>query len=598
MKITVSGIWRLFSIAWKVSPGKTLLASALVMVGLGAEPLIAASLAGLTDAVVSADPAAAVGYGVLTASFAMAALSFNNFASVAYYEVAELAEMDFVEQLMMLSNGSPGIEHLERPEYADMLTVLEPEGRRFMEAMEALFTLFGIALAACFTAVLLGRLNPFLLFLPITALAPLYAGRWSESIMDRTRAATAEPRRIALNLLRLSTSARYAGEMRVFRLSEQLRRRHSQLWNTISWHLFRASAGGAMIRVAGHVIFGLGYIAAMILIVSEAVSGRRSIGDVVLVITLATQVNQQLAIAVGLLTELQRMGTALRRLKSARGAFHLDEWMAADGLPPDRLQRGLDLENVDFTYRGRDAEALRDISLRLPAGSVVAIIGENGAGKSTLVKLLCGLYQPTRGAILVDGVDLRRLPVEEWRRRISVGFQDFVRYELAVRDAVGVGDLPRSGNDAAIRTALERAQADDVIGQLEAGFDTQLGTSYHEGMELSGGQWQKLALGRAFMRDAPLLLVLDEPTSALDAEAEHRLFLQYGSRAREISRATGAITVLVSHRFSTVRMAEVIVVLRDGRMVESGDHASLMKVGGYYAELFKLQADAYRSAFS
>jgi ATP-binding cassette subfamily B protein len=224
----------------------------------------------------------------------------------------------------------------------------------------------------------------------------------------------------------------------------------------------------------------------------------------------------------------------------------------------------------------------------------VAIVGENGAGKSTLVKLLCGLYRPSHGRILIDGTDLRRLSAEDWRQRIAAGFQDFVRYELSARNTVGLGDLPRIDDDPAVHTALERAHATDVVDQLADGLDTQLGTSYTEGAELSGGQWQKLALGRALMRETPLLLVLDEPTSALDPEAEHHLFERYAAQARQVRESTGAITLFVSHRFSTVRMADLIVVVRDGRIVETGDHHTLIQNGGLYAELFELQAVAYK----
>ena len=232
--------------------------------------------------------------------------------------------------------------------------------------------------------------------------------------------------------------------------------------------------------------------------------------------------------------------------------------------------------------------------MTLPARTSVAIVGENGAGKSTLVKLLCGFYQPVRGEILVDGVDLRRMPLDRWRARIAAGFQDFVRFELLAREAVGVGDLPRITSGPAVSAALERAQATDVVDRLEHGLETPLGKTLPGGTELSGGQWQKLALGRALMREEPLLLVLDEPTSALDASAEHALFERYAAQSRDLAAKTGAITVFVSHRFSTVRMADLIIVVADGRIVESGDHAALVRAGGLYAELYELQAEAYR----
>jgi ATP-binding cassette, subfamily B, bacterial len=219
---------------------------------------------------------------------------------------------------------------------------------------------------------------------------------------------------------------------------------------------------------------------------------------------------------------------------------------------------------------------------------VVAIVGENGAGKTTLVKLLCKLYEPTSGRILVDGLPLHRMPADEWRSRLAGAFQDFFRFELRARHSVGVGDVPRLDDEPAVVAAVGRAGADDVIARLAAGLDTQLGPTWPDGAEVSFGQWQKLALARGFMRDRPLLLVLDEPTAALDAETEHALFERYAA-----ARGSG-ITLLVSHRFSTVRMADRIVVLDGARLVEVGSHQELLASGGQYAELYGIQAKAYR----
>jgi ATP-binding cassette, subfamily B, bacterial len=262
---------------------------------------------------------------------------------------------------------------------------------------------------------------------------------------------------------------------------------------------------------------------------------------------------------------------------------------------PERLEEGIRLEGVSFRYPATDRLVLQDVDLVLPAGSVVAVVGENGAGKSTLVKLLCRFYEPTEGRVLVDGGDLSRMPAEAWRERCAGAFQDFFRFELPVRHTVGVGDLPRLEDEPAVTTAVGRAGADDVVAGLPAGLGTQLGPTWREGVEVSFGQWQKLALARGFMRDVPLLLVLDEPTAALDAETEHALFSRYAAAARAPEgRETGRVTVLVSHRFSTVRMADLIVVLDGAHVVESGSHEQLLARGGTYAELYRIQAAAYR----
>jgi len=258
---------------------------------------------------------------------------------------------------------------------------------------------------------------------------------------------------------------------------------------------------------------------------------------------------------------------------------------------PANLTEGIRFEHVSFAYPGTDRLALTDVSVQFQPGSVVAIVGENGAGKTTLVKLLCRLYQPTSGRILVDGIDLARMPPDQWRSRVSGAFQDFFRFEFKARQTVGVGDLPRLNDLAAVTAAVAHAGADDVVGHLAAGLETQLGPTWPEGVEISFGQWQKLALARGFMRDRPLVLVLDEPTAALDAETEHALFQRYAAAAHG---GHSAITLLVSHRFSTVRMADFIVVIDGSRVVESGSHEALMASGGQYSELYRIQAAAYR----
>jgi ATP-binding cassette subfamily B protein len=260
---------------------------------------------------------------------------------------------------------------------------------------------------------------------------------------------------------------------------------------------------------------------------------------------------------------------------------------------PEALRDGISLEHVSFAYPGTHKLVLDDITLTLPAGAVVAIVGENGAGKSTLVKLLAKMYEPTGGRICVDRTDLAQIDTLSWRARMAGAFQDFFRFEFKARHAVGLGDQPRLDDEGAVRTAVRRAGAGDVVDRLPAGLDTQLGPTWPGGVDVSFGQWQKLALARGFMRDRSLLLVLDEPTAALDAETEHALFQRYAASLRELG-GNGRITILVSHRFSTVRMADRIVVLDGARMAESGTHEELMARQGQYAQLYAIQATAYR----
>jgi ATP-binding cassette, subfamily B, bacterial len=285
-------------------------------------------------------------------------------------------------------------------------------------------------------------------------------------------------------------------------------------------------------------------------------------------------------------------------MDSARRLAWLEDYaqssvVLASQAAPVRLADGIRFDHVSFAYPGTDRLVLDDVTLHLPAGAVVAIVGENGAGKSTLVKLLAKMYEPTGGRIVVDGIDLARLSAVDWRARLAGAFQDFFRFELHARQTIGIGDLPRLDDEAGVLAAVSRAGADDVIGKLPAGLDTQLGATWPGGVEVSFGQWQKLALARGFMRDIPVVLVLDEPTAALDAETEHALFARYAAAAREVDRR-GRITILVSHRFSTVRIADLIVVLDGARIVEAGTHDALIERRGQYAQLYNIQAAAYR----
>jgi ATP-binding cassette subfamily B protein len=259
------------------------------------------------------------------------------------------------------------------------------------------------------------------------------------------------------------------------------------------------------------------------------------------------------------------------------------------------LAGGIRFENVSFAYPGTSRMVLQNVSLTLPAGAVVAIVGENGAGKTTLVKLVAKMYEPASGAIFIDDAPLSRISASEWRGRLAGAFQDFFRFEFTAKQTVGLGDISRLEDEPAVVAAVERAGAADVVERLKAGLDTQLGPTWPEGVDLSFGQWQKLALARGFMREEPLLLILDEPTAALDAETEHSLFERYAAAAHGGGgSATGRITILVSHRFSTVRMADLIVVLDGARLVEVGSHEELMAKGGQYSELYSIQAAAYR----
>ncbi|HTW08501.1 MAG TPA: ABC transporter ATP-binding protein [Acidimicrobiales bacterium] len=344
-------------------------------------------------------------------------------------------------------------------------------------------------------------------------------------------------------------------------------------------------------QAAGWALFGGAYVGAVAYVFAVLHS---PVASLLLVLAAGARLSSYVGGAVGEIGFLRgiwvdgskRLAWLENYASGLSGAAELD--------PPPRLEHGVRLDHVSFAYPGTGRLVLQNIDLFLPAGSVVAIVGENGAGKSTLVKLLCKLYQPSRGQILVDDVPLARVRTEPWRERLSGAFQDFFRFELLAKQAVGVGDLDRFDDAGAVAAAVGRAGAADVIDQLSAGYDTQLGPTWPDGVDVSFGQWQKLALARGFMRPEPYLLILDEPTAALDAETEHALFSRYAEATRSGGTSSGRITILVSHRFSTVAMADLIVVLDGAHLVEAGSHDQLIARNGTYAELCRIQASSYR----
>jgi ATP-binding cassette subfamily B protein len=339
-------------------------------------------------------------------------------------------------------------------------------------------------------------------------------------------------------------------------------------------------------------LFGCGYVGAIVFVSSFL---GASAGDVLLVLAAGSRLSQYVSATVGEIGFLRGFW-----MHGSQRLAWLEDYAAsftakADQPVPPVVRQGIRLEHVSFAYPGTSRLVLDDVSLSLPAGSVVAIVGENGAGKTTLVKLLAKMYEPNSGSIVVDDTSLARVPAADWRSRLAGAFQDFYRFEFRARHTVGLGDVPRLNDEHAVVTAVDRAGASDVISQLPSGLDTQLGPTWPGGVDVSFGQWQKLALGRGFMREHPLLLVLDEPTAALDAETEHALFEHYAAAARSGGdKDNGRITILVSHRFSTVRMADLIVVLDGAKLVEFGTHAELMAKRGQYAELYAIQAASYQ----
>jgi ATP-binding cassette, subfamily B, bacterial len=490
------------------------------------------------------------------------------------------------------------IAHHERPEYLDRLAVLRDQVFVLDHMYMSMFSTCGWILRLGVTVALLMSISPVLALLAAFALPTVLTSTWRPGIERAAEERGASANRLARHLFTTATTAPPGKEVRVTRIENRLVKLRREAWERWYGPVAAARWGSAAWHTVAWLIFGAGYVGAVVFV---TVGLHATSGQVLLVLAAGSRLSAYIGATVGEIGFLRGIW-----LDGSRRLAWLEDYAAslaehADASAPDRLVDGIRVEHVSFAYPGTERRVLEDVNLDLKRGSVIAIVGENGAGKSTLVKLLARLYQPDQGRILVDGVDLRRIPVDDWRARVAGAFQDFFRFEFHARHTVGLGDVPRLDDHAAVVTAVNRAGADDVIERLAGGLDTQLGPTWPSGVEVSFGQWQKLALARGFMRDHPLLLVLDEPTAALDAETEHALFERYAAAARserlhgsDGSARQGQITILISHRFSTVRMADQIVVLDGARVAEVGTHEALMAKGGQYAELYGIQASAYR----
>ncbi len=510
-------------------------------------------------------------------------------------------------RLLEIVGGSPTLEIHQTPAHLRELELLQAESWEFGEAVPSVIDAITTGVRILITIALLVSITPLLLLLPLCGLPMLLLSRQTAGLYSRGNELAAEPSLRAAMLYELAASRSAAAELRLFRLRPELLRRFAVEHRRIRQIHVGLGLRAQGFRLAGRTSFLAGYLGAIVLVVYLAGRGEVSIGDVAMTAVLAGQVLTLVIGSAELAQWLQRTLTAAARYLylervaeqptlgavASPGPAVLAPASGA-GTAPAALTEGIRLDAVSYRYPGRPEPTLRDVSVTLPAGSTVAIVGDNGAGKTTLVSLLAGLCRPTTGRILVDETDLADIDPQDWRQRISAGFQDHARFEFSIQRAVGLGLLRDLDDAAAATAALDRAAAADIAEHAPAGLATQLGPSWPDGVDLSGGQWQKLAIGRAMMRTDPLLLLLDEPTAAIDAESEHRLFASWTATAGDARRRAGAVTILVSHRFSTVRMADLILVLRDGGICERGSHAELMAAGGLYAELFELQARAYR----
>jgi ATP-binding cassette, subfamily B, bacterial len=485
---------------------------------------------------------------------------------------------------------------LEQFENAEIYDKLE-RARRQTVGRIGLFTLLLSSIQDAITLVTLGVALavyvPWLLLLLVVAVLPSLLGETHFASLGYSLLYSWTPERRQLDYLRyIGASDVSAKELKLFGLSDFLVGRYARLsddfYQANRALAVRRSIVSSLLAAIGTV----GYYAAYAVIIYLTVIGYRSPAG---------------AFTIGVLTFLagsfrqsrdliQRVLLSLSQIYEQ--ALYLDDLFSFLALEPSirrgagrrvpsPIRTGFVFENVGFRYPGAETWAVRGLSFSLAPGERLALVGENGAGKTTLVKLLARLYDPTEGRILLDGVDLRDYDLEDLRRNVGVIFQDFVRYDFLLRENIAVGNIERLTQDPQIESAAQRSLADTVAARLPGRYQQMLGKRFEGGMDLSGGEWQKVALARAYMRDAQLL-ILDEPTAALDARAEYEVFLRFAELT------AGRMAVLISHRFSTVRMADRILVLRAGELVEQGTHEALVERGGLYAELFQLQAAGYR----
>ncbi|MFC3551760.1 ABC transporter ATP-binding protein [Lysobacter cavernae] len=480
------------------------------------------------------------------------------------------------------------LEDFEDPDLQDKLDRARRQTMGRMNLMSQLFGQVQDSITVVSFAIGLLVYAPWLILLLAIALIPAFVGEAHFNALGYSLNYAWTPERRQLEYIRqMGASVETAKEVKIFNLHKYLVAKYRELADKF----FRANRAlarrrafwGALLAALGT----LGYYIAYAYIAWRTVKGDFSIGDLTFLAGSFRRLRQLLE---GLLVGFSQVAGQALYLEDLFSFFEIEPEITSPPQPvpvPMPITRGFVFENVGFHYPDAEKWALRGLNFELHAGEVLALVGENGAGKTTLVKLLARLYDPDEGRILLDGRDLREYDLDDLRANIGVIFQDFVRYHLTAGENIGVGQIDAMNDDDRIREAARRAMADQVIEPLPHGYHQLIGRRFKTGVDLSGGQWQKIAIARAYMRDAQVM-ILDEPTAALDARSEFEVF----QRFKELSDDKTA--VLISHRFSSVRMADRILVLAEGRLEASGTHTELLAQGGRYAELFELQAAGYR----
>ncbi|MEN1926857.1 ABC transporter ATP-binding protein [Luteimonas qiangzhengi] len=526
---------------------------------------------------------------LLVAEFALAILSDLIGRMVSYAE-SLLSELftNATSIRLMEHAATLDLEDFEDPELQDKLDRARRQTMGRSNLMTQLFGQLQDAITVVSFAVGLLVYAPWLILLLAVALIPAFIGESHFNALGYSLNFQWTPERRQLEYVRQTgASVESAKEVKIFNLHRFLVERY----RTLADAFYKANRALARRRAFWGTLLAalgtLGYYVAYAYIAWRTVRGDFTIGDLTFLAGSFRRLRQLLE---GLLVGFSQVASQALYLDDLFSFYAIEPEIRSPENPmpfPKPVKDGFVFENVGFRYPDQERWALRNLDFELRAGEVLALVGENGAGKTTLVKLLARLYDPDEGRILLDGRDLREYDLDEVRANIGVIFQDFVRYHLTAGENIGVGQIDAMDDQARIREAARRAMADEVVEELPGGYDQLIGRRFRTGVDLSGGQWQKIAIARAYMRDAQVM-ILDEPTAALDARSEFEVF----QRFKELSDQRTA--VLISHRFSSVRMADRILVMEQGRVEAAGTHEELMAQGGRYAELFELQAAGYR----
>lgn len=498
------------------------------------------------------------------------------------------------QALVRMAHGEASIEVLDSPNVLDQTQLLQQKRNYVIQSPYTAASLVSLLVAVLFTAALLVHVHPLMIGVAILAVPSIYLGRVRQTWQHDADRQYAGRSRALGSLFELLTSAAAAMEVRIFGLADELVRRYADLARQSDRAVLASAMRGAALNAAGTLVSAAGYAAGVLIALRLATAGVIGLGDVVLVLLLSLQLQAQISGATAVISLTRETGLSLDLLHGLRRMAAPRESGRVEA--PAVLAGGIELDGVEYRYPERPEPALSGVSVSIPAGSVVALAGDNGAGKSTLASILAGLLEPTSGSVRIDDLPISEADIRSWRRRVGLAQQEFARFEFLAGQVIGVGDVERVDDQDAVWEAARAAAADVLIRSWPLALATPLGSSFPDGRQLSGGEWQRMALGRALMRRLPLVLVLDEPGANIDAHAERDLFERYMGTAREVARSTGAITVVISHRLSITAFADLVIFLEDGAVSEIGSPAELLQGDGEYAQLYRMQAAAYTTA--